>query len=208
MNRVTIETRNENQFDLLLRYKSIFCPGCHMIRVKDLRAANPDMQIFESRYGQNFQMLMPVYWQNRRFFLDECLYNYVVYPDSLSRSGEGQIDTALINRGEYQRIIHNTLDRLQMPEQVRKRYKRETTEADALYRFMLGIQYDRPELAVSEYASLGEQDKKRLKIRWLYHVARAGKIGTLHSVQNRIQAVKHSTPLKPLRLLVRRLREL
>lgn len=56
---------DSNQFEHLLHYNSTVCPGCHMIRVSMMKRANPKMDIFEAKRGQNFQMLLPIYY----FFL-------------------------------------------------------------------------------------------------------------------------------------------
>ena len=68
-----------NQFEHLLHYNSTFCPGCHMICVSMMKRANPKMDIFEEKRGQNFQMPLPIYYFFPRYYIDECLYNYVVY---------------------------------------------------------------------------------------------------------------------------------
>ena len=79
---------NENQFELLLKEQSIFCPGCHMVRTQALLDVNPNRDIYEARRGQNWQILLPIYYKYKRGFIDEPLYNYIVYPVSMSHEEE------------------------------------------------------------------------------------------------------------------------
>ncbi|NTW98357.1 MAG: glycosyltransferase family 2 protein, partial [Geobacteraceae bacterium] len=65
-----------NQFEFLIIGESIFCSGCHMMRADVFRDTHPDGQIYNARRGQNWQMLLPVYYKHKRYFLDEPLYNY------------------------------------------------------------------------------------------------------------------------------------
>lgn len=127
------EIRNESkewQFERLIRYKSIFCPGCHMIRVPMLKKVNPPLDIYEGIRGQNFQMLMPMYYSYKRYFLNECLYNYVIYPDSLSR-GDDSFEKYKKRQSELMDIIMHTLGRIDMPEKERDYFK-ETVIRDNL----------------------------------------------------------------------------
>ena len=76
---------DEKQFEYLLNEKSIFCTGCHMIRVSALKEVNPKFEIYPARRGQNWQLLLPIYYKYKRFFLDEPLYGYVIYAQSMSQ---------------------------------------------------------------------------------------------------------------------------
>ena len=114
--------RKEWQFERLIRYKSIFCPGCHMIRVSMLKKVNPVLDIYEGVRGQNFQMLMPMYYSYKRYFMNECLYNYVIYSDSVSH-GDDSFDKYKKRRTELMDIIMHTLSRIDMSEKERECYK-------------------------------------------------------------------------------------
>lgn len=75
---------NPNQFMLMLKNKSMYCAGCHMIRVSDFLMVNPQRSIYRSRGGQNWQMLLPVYYNFKRAFMEKPLYNYIIYSNSHS----------------------------------------------------------------------------------------------------------------------------
>lgn len=135
--------RNPNQFDAIIHYNSTFCPGCHMIRVAMMRDVNPEMDIFASREGQNFQMLMPIYYQYPRIFVDECLYHYVVYAGSLSRRFD-TLEKNILRADALLEIIWQTLDRMQMPDDEREKYKAAAQIDDLVKRYAYGMRfYDR-----------------------------------------------------------------
>lgn len=106
----------DDQFELFLNEKSIFCPGCHMVRVDLLKKVMPDMEIYESRLGQNWQMLLPLYYRYKHGFIDEPLFNYIVYPDSISHSNNIRTKDKIFKMKEKERILLSTLKKISMPK--------------------------------------------------------------------------------------------
>ena len=94
------ETSRPDQFKLLLDYKSCFCPGCHMIRTKAFETVVPGMSIYEAKRGQNWQILLPVYYRFDRHYLDVVIYDYITYESSMSHSDVGY-------EGKERRIAEN-----------------------------------------------------------------------------------------------------
>ncbi len=124
------------QFLLLLKSKTIFCAGCHMIRTSAFLETNPDRRIFPARRGQNWQMLMPVYYKHKRGYVDEPLYGYIMYPTSMSL-GDSTKESKIFRFNEHLEIITNTLNKMIMPESDRKRYLR--IYKGYYYRQMYGV---------------------------------------------------------------------
>lgn len=56
--------------------------GTYMIRTDALFAAYPDRTIDPSRFGQNFQILLPVAYQQKFGYIDEPLMEYRIQPNS------------------------------------------------------------------------------------------------------------------------------
>lgn len=83
-------SNSENRFhpdifeDLIL--ENTFCScGCYMVKVEKLKEIYPDLTIYESQAGQNWQLLIPF---SGRFFcgyIDEDLYHIAVREESHSR---------------------------------------------------------------------------------------------------------------------------
>lgn len=71
-----------NQFCLALTGRSIIHSHCQMIRVCNMMAINPKMQISTVKAGQNYQLLMPMYYFYKRAFIPEPLAYYVIRKDS------------------------------------------------------------------------------------------------------------------------------
>ena len=103
------------QFRHLLEGQSIYCPGCHMVRTKCFRDTNPDMQIYPARRGQNNQMLLPIYYKYKHGYIDEPLYNYILYNKSMSSTDE-TYERAMDRAKEYSDIITYTLNMIKMDE--------------------------------------------------------------------------------------------
>lgn len=80
----------ENRFhediflDLILEETYCAC-GCYMIRTAMLREIYPDLTIFETPVGQNWQILIPIAGKGTCGYLDEELYHIAVRSNSHSR---------------------------------------------------------------------------------------------------------------------------
>lgn len=105
------QNNEKNQFELLLKKESMFCSGCHMIRVSSFDAVNPNRDIFEYRRGQNWQLLLPMYYAYERHFLNVPLYNYVVYENSMSHIKE-TYEEKIQRNNEHKKVIIETLNRM------------------------------------------------------------------------------------------------
>jgi hypothetical protein len=79
-----------------------------MLRISALLEINPARSIYPSREGPNWQIFLPMAWHCRCGFIDEPLFNYVVYPNSHSRQAKTFNDIlARIDRGDD--ILRNVL---------------------------------------------------------------------------------------------------
>ena len=114
----------EDQFLPMLLGRSVFCAGCHLVRRPVFQRANGGMEIYPSRHGQNWQLLLPVYYASKHAYLDVPLYRCRVggpgMTDAVQRlDPRGREDL----RREYVRIVRHTLERIQgMPPAQRRRY--------------------------------------------------------------------------------------
>lgn len=80
----------ENRFrediflDLILEETFCAC-GCYMIRTDCLRRVYPELRIYETGVGQNWQILIPIAGREKCGYIDEELYHIAVRADSHSR---------------------------------------------------------------------------------------------------------------------------
>lgn len=108
---------DSNQFEHLLNAESIFCSGCHMLRSTMFFDVYPDREIYPARRGQNWQLLLPVYYKYKWMFLDKPLYNYIVFPNSMSKN-ENKLDSFIYRFEEHEIIIKKTIKHIQKSQGV------------------------------------------------------------------------------------------
>lgn len=102
-----------SQFLHLLKGKSVFCPGCHLVRTEVFKEANGGMEIYPARHGQDWQMLLPVYYASKHAFLNLPLYKYRTNAESMSSAIERMpMDKLCERRQEYIDIVSHTLRRI------------------------------------------------------------------------------------------------
>lgn len=59
-----------------------------MVRMSALIEVNPNLDIFEGKRGQNIQLLLPLIYRFKFAYIDEKLYNYIIYENSMSRGDD------------------------------------------------------------------------------------------------------------------------
>lgn len=140
-----------NQFLYHLNAESIFCPGCHMVKAEDFFKVNPDHCIYPARRGQNWQMLLPLYYSSKRYFLNKPLYNYIVYADSMSK-GDNDYESFLFRFNEHEQILRETLKKIEKVQNVDiTEYSRFLDDKYAKLRMELAIKYSKPDVFIQEY---------------------------------------------------------
>ena len=140
-----------NQFERLIRGQSLFCPICHMIRSSAFLDVNPKREIYPSRGGQNFQMLLPVYYKHKRKFLNIPLANYVIHNNSLSR-GDDTLKKKINRLNEHKTILIETIKSMvRMPEKTKNKYIKFATSVNRQHLLDVAIEYKDKELFNKTY---------------------------------------------------------
>lgn len=140
---VSGKTKNRfssRQFDLMLKGKTLICPICHMVRTEAFFDTHSDGKIYDSRHGQNIQMLLPVYYSYRRGFIDEALCHYLISENSLSRSNDS-FEKKLSYRDSIEQIMVETLISIQMSDRERSKYIRYTRIKNTKRRLRLAYEF-------------------------------------------------------------------
>ena len=116
----------EDQFEHILLARSLFCAGCHLVRTEVFQKANGGMDIYPARHGQNWQMLLPVYYASKHAFLDIPLYKYRIDANSMDASaGRMSAKKLAARRWEHAVLIKHTLNRIVgMSDAEKKKYLR------------------------------------------------------------------------------------
>lgn len=145
-----LSKKNPNRFDKnhfvqALLTNSIFTAACHLIRMDAFDKTHKDRTIYQSWIGPNWQMLLPLYYDYNRGFIDKPLVKYLVRPDSISHS-HTTLDKQLIAIEEYKRILNYVLDEIKMSDDDRILYKSLIIEHYAYDWCNLGFKYNNKEL--------------------------------------------------------------
>jgi len=107
--------------DFIIENKVWFAPGCYMVRTKSFLDVNPNRTIYESRAGQNWQMLLPITYKYKCGFIDEPLYLYVIRENSHSHS-KIEYKKILKRCDEHEDILIDTIEGISMQEEEKKKY--------------------------------------------------------------------------------------
>lgn len=117
------------QFDFLIEGNSMMIPGCHMVRAEIFFKVQPKSLIYPHPKGQNWQLLMPMYYKRKRYFLNEPLYNYIIYDQSMSQ-GDNTEEKKLKRSADHRDIILTTLNSMFMDDAYKESYRR---KVNAIY---------------------------------------------------------------------------
>lgn len=134
------DLKNPYQFENHLRSKAIFCCGCHMVRSSCFLDVNPNRHIYPARRGQNWQMLLPIYYKYKQAFMDIPLYGYILYPNSMS-AGDITKEQYLQRYLEHYEIIYNTLQCIDMTNKERRKYLNIYKGLYARQKYYLGMSF-------------------------------------------------------------------
>ena len=160
---------DENQFEWMLKGESIFCPGCHMIRVSTFHKANPKRQIYDKSRGQNWQLLLPLYYLFPCKFLPTPVYNYVVYYNSVSHAPLKYYHTWEEFLTESCDTIFYTLEQIEETQGVDLSEKKKSARVTyARTQFRAALQYGEKAAAKRHFHALKQQTKPTMTDCLLY----------------------------------------
>lgn len=150
----------EHQFEYLLNEDGIFCSGCHMVRTSAFCDVNPKRSIYPARRGQNWQMLLPLYYKYKAHFIPKPLYNYIDYPSSMSKNAG--TEESLLNRyDEHEDILIHTLKMIEENQGVDlSKYLDFVREKYCRLRMSAALRYESYELFDQEFAKKKEYGVK------------------------------------------------
>lgn len=78
--------------------------GCYMIKTAMLREIYPDLTIYETNVGQNWQILIPVAGRGKCGYIDEEQYHVAIRQDSHSR-GMRTLEEEVARRMELKKVL-------------------------------------------------------------------------------------------------------
>ena len=136
-----------------------------MLRTTSFLDVNPDRYIYPARRGQNNQMLLPIYYKYKHGFIDEPLYNYIVYKKSMSTPDITE-ESALDRINEYLELLRWTFKQIMFDEKTEKMCMEELRKIQWNDMSKIFVEYGHPILFLKLYFSLKmyqTEMKKELK---------------------------------------------
>lgn len=109
----TYERKNTSSlfYDLLL--ENNVCFNGYMTRREVILDVLPKKQIYESRAGQNWQLLLPITFKYKYGYLEKCTYTYVIRKNSHSRIAV-KFDDLFQKTKDHEDILLNVIKNINM----------------------------------------------------------------------------------------------
>lgn len=164
------EKNNENIFDDLIQAKTNNWAGSYMIRTNKLFDFYKDRNIFESRYGQNLQLLLPVAYKGKSGFIDEPMVKYIRQEESLSQLN-GDMDFDIKNMLGYKEIRRHMVDILLIDDE-KKKYLDMIEITYSRYFMNLAVEYKNKSLLEKNYKDLKEYNVQTIDDKIIYYKAK------------------------------------
>jgi len=103
------EKYKRNLFDNAIFEKN-FHFGCALLKTAAFDAVNPDREIYESREGQNWQLLLPMFYRYDADYIDEPLFYHVYRKNSVSNiTAQQSVEKQFAQLDEYEKILNESL---------------------------------------------------------------------------------------------------
>ena len=118
------EKNIQDVFSALIEGKTNNWAGSYAIRASAFFEFYPDREIFQSRYGQNLQILLPLVYKKKCGYIDDPQMNYNQQEDSLSRTSnaDNQKEFLLANQKGYREIREYMINLIVRDEKEKEQF--------------------------------------------------------------------------------------
>ena len=145
--------------------------GYSVVRTADFLKVNPTKSIYPSRDGQNWQILLPLFYNGLSAFIEEPLYYVLNNSHSVSRDpAKGGKEKLLRQKEEYRKILLLTLSSFECCE--REKYEAMVNEKYARLEMQIGFTFKDKELLEGKYSELIKLGRVKLRdriLRWRFY---------------------------------------
>lgn len=179
------KNEGENIFEGLILENVSCTNGRYMVRSSCFLDVNPNREIYKSRAGQNWQMLIPIAYKYKCGYIDEVLFNYVVRKDSHSHSDENISKEVTLNKiKNHEDILLNILNEM---FGKKNKYNNIVYSKYARKRMRVAYEYNDKELLRKQFKILKNIDKLNDEDKSIYI---KGNIGILRFADKLILNLK------------------
>lgn len=145
--------------------------GCAMLRTSAFDKINPKREIYESREGQNWQLLLPMLYHYDAYYIDKKMFTFVYRKDSISNvTKQKGIKDKLKQIEEYKKILITTIKQMNIPEEkkclevIDEKYNHQSLE--------VAKEYNDIELLEKQYKILKNNKQLNKRDRIIYLTAK------------------------------------
>ncbi len=143
---------NPHLFETAIMERNGFHFGYSVIRMDVFDKVNPKREIYPSRQGQNWQLLLPVFYEHKAAFYEKPIYYVVDNAGSVSRDPKKSYKTKREQFAEYERILVNVLNSLDIKD--RDKYLEMVKIKYIRLRMCIAIDFEEYLEAIKEYRAL------------------------------------------------------
>ena len=121
--RCSLDKKEKCIFDDYIYEKDSYgYPGIFITRMNYLDSRIKNRNIYISKTGQNWQLILPLSYNEICGYINKVIYNYRIIDNSLSHSVKKKKDI-LKRYKEYEKILNNTIDEIDiMPKNEKEKY--------------------------------------------------------------------------------------
>lgn len=165
--------------------------GTYMVRTDVLFDIYTDRNIYPSRMGQNFQILLPVAYRNKIGYIDVPLMEYYINENSHSHANnpDDQYYLGERNANGWKEIYSHVLNKIEKDESVRQVYLNEYNARYCRGGLHRAVANNKPAAIQTYYRKLVATGKATLNDRIVYYNARRSPIVILLKIVRRIKRI-------------------
>lgn len=161
--------KKDNLFEALIMGINVyFPPGGYMVTTKAFLEAIPSRDIYQTRIGQNWQLLLPLSYKNKCGYLNKILFTYVVRKGSHSRIEKQEEDLIKRTLGEED-VLKVTISSIDMLQEEKNKYLKIAKNKYERERLRLYYRFNNVEKIKTQYKKMKEENTLiTLKERVIY----------------------------------------
>ena len=163
--KVPFRYRNKKDiFEDCIFIRGINCfPGVYMIRFDKYKENNPNLYIYVSREGQNWQLLLPAMYNHKCYYLNEYVYNYVIREKSHSHM-QRSLDKKMNRENGIKEILKHTIEILNISVEYKTKLFYEIEQMYLIRIYYIYLENNKLDLANKCYEKISKKNIK-LKLR-------------------------------------------
>lgn len=171
------KNKEDNLFeDLITGYNVYYPPGGYMVTKDAFENSIPKKQIYESRIGQNWQMLLPIAYNYKCGYISEVLFTYVIRKGSHSRQKRGEKELIKQNK-DQEETLKKVINEINIKsEKEKEKYLKLIRDTFAERRMYIYYKYHNVEKIKEDYTERIQNDEKITLKEKVYYYSTKNKI--------------------------------